>query len=174
MTLIFCCTQKQSKLFREKLSKYNVNIIDSSCDQLDENLPVVVTIPEGTFYAKVTPERIIDVYRGHAADLKIQTARLYDVDMEKYMSEPKYRKIVQSFYTHMDQITEWDSAHLKAALDQFATLHKELKLHVFSAIKIALLKTTRCPLLEDVLEALGKEEVEQRLEDFSTNYKARI
>ena len=57
---------------------------------------------------------------------------------------------------------------------QFSTTQKISQEHVLNAIKVALLKTTRCPQLEDVLEAYGKEEVEQRLEDFSVNYKSRI
>jgi len=174
MTLILCGTQKQIKLFREKLLKYNVNIMDSTCDQLDESLPVVLRVPEGDFFGRVTPERIVDVYKGHAFDLKLQTARLYDVNMEKYMSEPVYRKTVQAFYAYMDHIEKWDSEHIKLTLDEFVKTQKLAKEHIMNAVKMALVKTTRAPLLEDLLVAFGKEEVEQRLEDFSVNYKSRI
>lgn len=174
MALIFCSTEKQSKLFREKLVKYNTKIIDSTCDGLYENLPVVVRIPDGTFFSRVTPERIVDVYHGHADDLKIQTARLYDVDMEKFMSEPLYRKVVQAFALEIDHIETWDSSHIASALEHFYTTQTMKKELVNNAIKVALLKTTRCPLLLDVLTAFTKDEVTKLLEDFSSNYKRRI
>lgn len=173
MKIILCCTPKQLESFEEKIKKNNHKIIYSICNQLDESMPVVLRIPDGTFFARVTPNRIQEVIADRADDLKIQTSRLYDVSMEKYLSEPVYRKAVQSLYTQLEHLSNWEKASLLKELETlYSTQHLSSEL-ISNAIKMAIIKTTRGPELVILLEEFGKQEVLLRFNEYLNKYKNR-
>jgi len=174
MTIILCCTKEQSTQFKEELSKYNHKVIESKCDKLEESMPVVMTIPDGTFYGRVTPDRILEVIVDTAGDLKIQTARLYDVEMEKYFSEAVYRASVFSFYKQINQLVKWDKENIIKNFEQFCKTQTLSNTQIIDSLKMALIKTTRGPGLTELLEAFGKKEVCSRIENYLEKYKYRF
>ena len=174
MTLVVCGLKLDDAFKNGKLKKYNIDILESECTHLDESNPVVIRFPEGIFYGRVTQDRIIDIIKDRADDLKIQTARLYDVDMEKYLSEPMYRKIVQAFHAFVKECDKWEKKSLKKALDDFYDNQSLPEETIKEAIKMALLRTTRGPHLDETLRAFGKTETLARLSHYLQNYKHRI
>lgn len=174
MTLLLCGRHKQLKEFTEILDKKNVEYIVSSCEGLDESLPVIIRFPDAVFYHRVTEQRLMDVVRGHADDLKIQTARLYDVEMEKYFSEPVYRKTVRLFLHELEDLEEYSPKKLEKVVHAFIEDHV-LKDHLsLDAIKMALIKTTRGPEVLDLLLCFGLKESIKRLEQYLIDYKHRV
>jgi (2Fe-2S) ferredoxin len=174
MTLLLCGSNRQLDEFKKILDRKDVDYVVSHCEGLDESLPVMIRFPGAVFYGRVPEERIMDVVKGHADDLKIQTARLYDVEMEKYFSEPIYRKTVQLFLHEFEDLDEFTPKKVKKLVNNFIEEHI-LKEHLsLEAIKMALIKTTRGPELDDLLLCFGQKESIKRLEQYLIDYKHRV
>ena len=173
MTILLCTLPSQIQKFKEKIERYNVTVIETTCPELEESMPLVIRIPENEFYQRVSVERIIDVIRGHAGDLKVQTARLFDVSMKKYISEPKYRQLVKDFRREVDTLEKWNSDTILKVIEQLSNGDKVKRLDLVNAVKMALIKTTKCPPLEVVMEAYGKKEFFERIQSYLVNYKYR-
>jgi len=174
MALIVCGSSKQNELLKAKLGFYKKPVIDAKCPELELMGPVIVRIPEGDFYGNVTLDRVYDVARDNAGDLKIQTARLYDVEMEKFLSEPKYRKVITELSFVIAGVNSWDKDTIHEALNGFYPTQELSKAFVDQTIQMALLKTTKAPEALALLLAFNKKEVEKRFSDYLKYYKNRI
>jgi|LGOV01.1.fsa_nt_gb (2Fe-2S) ferredoxin len=151
-----------------------VKIINTTFVSMKESYPVVLRYPEGSFYGHVSIDRVSDVIGGYADDLKIQTARFFNVEMKKYISEEKYRLIVIEFFDYLDQISPLVSDNISKGITTFSEKFNFIELEVIDTLKMALIKTTKGPLLSDLIEALGKVETENRLNIYLNKYKYRI
>ena len=174
MKLVVCCTPGEMKQFEEKLQRFDVDIIVSECYKLDDSLPVVMRFPMGEIYGRVTSDRIIEVFKGYAGELKIPTARLYDVVMEKYLSEPVYRKTVREFIIVINHLTEWDDNLISEMVNAFVKTQQLLPELVANAIKMALVKTTKVATVPVLLMAFGREESIRRFKAYLSKYRHRI
>lgn len=151
-----------------------VKVISTKYTGIEESYPVVFRVPEGTLYGHVSMDRMSDVIGGHANDLKIQTARLFTVEMKKFVSEEKYRLMVIEFLENFEQIKPLESNVISDAITSLCKKHNFLKQEVIDSLQMALIKTTKGPLLYDLIEALGKEETENRLIEYLQKYKYRF
>lgn len=156
------------------LNDSNVKILDTTFTGVEENQPVIFRINDKSFYGPVTTNRIIDVIKGNADDLKIQTARLFNVEMMKYISELKYREIVKLFSSYITKIDQYDKDLITKEIYDFCQKNNFQEYDVFASIQIALIKTTRGPALADLIVGFGKKETEHLLNEFLTNYKHRF
>jgi len=175
MTILLCCTPEQRKDLDKVFAKYDkLEIIESTCDELEESMPLFIHMPDATFYGHVTPDRVRDVIAGRADDLKIQTARLFDVSMETYKREPMHRRAVKLFRWHLDKIDECTTVNIAEELDDFCKKYELKKQDVVCAVKMALIGTTKGPALPELMTALHKKEAFARIDKYLADYKYRI
>ena len=151
-----------------------IKIIETKYSGIDESFPVVFRYPEGVFYGHVFSDRINDVIGGNADDLIIQTARTFTVEMKKYVSEEKYRLMVIGFFEYLDQIKPFVSDVISKGINTFSIKHKYLEKELIEVLQMALIKTTKGPLIADLIEAFGKAETEKRLKKYLKLYKYRF
>jgi len=175
MRTLVMCQDELSKKEQNILAKHpNVQVVLSPCDELDESQPVVFKLPEKVFYGQVVPERLVDVIVGRADDLKIQTARLYNVEMGKFQSEPIYRKLVQQFKEELEELTEFSATKLRKEIKAFVKSKNVKEWDLIAPLKIAVFGTTKGPDLSIVMELLGQKESLKLVDTFLSNYKYRI
>lgn len=173
-TLLFC-TKKLSKQEQEAIDKYpDVDVILTKCEQLEESDLVVCQLPDIIFYGHVTPDRIKDIIFRRADDLKIQTARLFDVAMKTYKSEPKYRTMIWALYDELSDLSTWNEESIKDLLKEMKHQFKLSKQDVEYAVKMALIKTTKGPQAVDLLVGLGWKKIKELLDDYKAFFKYRI
>jgi glutamyl/glutaminyl-tRNA synthetase len=151
----------------EKFKK--ARIIETEFEGMEESSPLVYHVNQNAFYQFVSMKRLQDVISGYADDLKVQTAKLHNVEMMKYMSESVYRKIVQDVLNKIED----NQPITKEYLEKFVKNGIRMD-EVTSALKMALIKTTKGPNVFDLLEALGTKESLIRFEAYLKNYKYRI
>ena len=175
MTTILIDPSNYDEDLQDIIKKHpNVTIINTKFVSMEESYPVVFRYPEGSFYGNVTIDRLRDVIWGNADDLKIQTARFFSVEMNKYISEEKYRLIVIQFFNYLDQIDPLLSDNISQAITTFSKKYSFHEKDVIDTVKIALIKTTKGPLLKDLIEAFGRIETESRLKIYLNKYKYRF
>lgn len=174
MNIIICCKPDEHHLYKAKVNDLKHKIIFSDCEQLDEQMPIVVTLPNIEFYGHVSPKRLPEIFHDGADDLKIQTARLYDVDMEKFLSESQYRKLVISFEHIIEDVDTWTTETLQQLLDEFVARQTQQKHVVLEALKMALIKTTKGPTVLSILEAFGQKQTLQNIHQYLHKYKNKI
>jgi glutamyl/glutaminyl-tRNA synthetase len=173
-TLLFCA-KKLTKQEQEIVATYpNVDVILTRCEQLDESNRVVIQLPDITFYGNVTPDRIKDILIRRADDIKIQTARLFDVSMKTYRSDVKYRSLVWDLYDELEDLFDWNEDAIDDILTSLQHHHKLSKQDTEYAIKMALIKTTKGPKVEDLLVGLGWKKIKELLDDFKSHSTYRI
>lgn len=173
-TLLFCA-KKLSKKEQEILESFpNIDLILTRCEELDESDRVVIQLPDITFYGHVTPDRIRDILIKRADDIKIQTARLFDVSMKTYRSDVKYRALVWDLYDELEDLSKWNEVSIKDVLKVLQKEHKLSKKDTEYAIKMALIKTTKGPEVEDLLVGLGWSKIKELLDEFKSHNKYRI
>ncbi|QMS84391.1 hypothetical protein [Candidatus Xianfuyuplasma coldseepsis] len=174
MNIILCCNEEDQSLYLQKIKDSKHKILFSSCDQLEESLPVVVTLPDINFYGHVSPKRLPELFHNSADDLKIQTSRLYDVEMEKYLSESQYRKVVIALQHRLEDLTSWTLESLQRTLDDFLQTQSMQSHIVIETIKMALIKTTKGPDVISLLYGLGQQESLRRMSHYLQYYKHKI
>lgn len=158
--------------YKEKYKK--VRILTSEFHGIDESFPVVFRVPEGIFYHQVSKKRLEDVIAGHADDLIVQSARVFSVEMKRYVSEPIYRKLVKEFFDILEDSTTFSSAYLVLELNQFVKEHDISQDMIVNPLKMALIKTIKGPSLPVLMDALGKQECLKRIEEYLRNYRYRM
>jgi hypothetical protein len=157
------------------LAKYpNIRVILTVCDGLDESRTVVMTLPEGTVYGHVFPNRLIDVIAKRADDLKLQSAFLYDISMNPYKNEPIYRTNVLQFLPELQQMESFDVPALESLITAYQATHHMSEEQLIHPLKMALVQTTRGPALPAVLAGLGKQESLARIDQYLKQYKYRL
>jgi len=175
MKTLIMCQGELSKKEKDVLAKHpNVQVVLTDCTELDESQPVVFKLPERVFYGHVSHDRLVDVIVGRADDLKIQTARLYNVEMGTYQSEPKYRKFVTKFKEELEELSEFKAGQIRKEIKSFCAKHDLDDRDIVNPLKIALIGTTKGPDLSDVMELLGAKESFNLIDNFLSNYKYRI
>ncbi len=151
-----------------------IKLLESSFTGLDESYPVAFRVPDGIFYANVTEKRLVDVITGHADDLIIQSARVFSVEMKKYISEPIYRKLVKDFLDILEDLSDFSSPYLVMEMNQFIKNENLVETEIINPLKMALIKTIKGPSVAVLLEALGKDESVRRIKDYLRNYRYRF
>ncbi|MDC0558790.1 hypothetical protein OAO42_00110 [Candidatus Izimaplasma bacterium] len=173
-TILIDLNNYDENLEKEFKRHSKVKIINTEFINLDESQPVIFRMPDSTFYESVTLERLSDVIAGHADDLKIQTSRLFDVETKKYVSEFKYRQMVALFLPHIDEIQEYNRDSIAKTITTFSKENNLKEQDVIGALKMALIKTIKGPLLPDILEGYGKEKSEELIKKYLRSYKRRF
>ncbi len=179
MTTLICCDEGKFNEFEKQLEKMDkVKIIKTKCFGLDELQPVVLKLPEGIFYGNVTTDRMKEVAYGSAGDLKIQTARLFDITMKKYMSESQYRDIVNQFRKGILSIDELTIDNIEKLIKEVSEVIIDDYLlkdfDVTNSIMVSLIKSTKGPDLVTLVYYLGKNEVIKRIDAYLSKYKHRL
>lgn len=162
-----------------ELSKYkekhkNVRVLESTFTGLEESNPIAFRVPEGIFYSNVTESRLRDVMAGYADDLIVQSAKIFSVEMKRFVSEPIYRKHVREFLEIIEDLKDFSSPYLTLEINQFTTRLKINEDDLVNPMKMALIKTTIGPILPVLMDALGKEECIDRIKDYLYNYRYKI
>lgn len=175
MTIILLDPINYDKSIKNIIEKHsNVKVIHTIFSGIEESYPVVFRVPEGSFYGHVSTERLSDVIAGHADDLKIQTARFFTVEMKKFISEEKYRLMVIDFFDYLKGINPINSDNVSIEINNFCKEFDYMEQEVTDSLKMALIKTTKGPLLCDLIEAFGKKETKNRLSVYLNKYKYRF
>jgi glutamyl/glutaminyl-tRNA synthetase len=168
-----------SNNYDNELSKYkekytNIRILESTFTGLEESYPIAFRVPDGIFYANVTESRLSDVISGHADDLIVQSARIFSVEMKKFVSEPIYRRYVKDFLEIVEDLQDFSSPFVTFEINQFVTKFNIAEDELINPMKMALIKTTIGPSLPILMDALGKKECIVRLKDYLYNYRYRM
>lgn len=167
-----------SSNYDTELSKYKekykrVRLLESTFTGLEESDPIVFRVPDGVFYANVSEDRLGDVITDNADDLIVQTARIFNVEMKMFVSEPIYRKYVKDFLEIVEDLTDFSSPYLTLEINQFITKLNIKESDLTNPMKMALIKTTTGPTLPVLMDALGKKECILRIKEHLYNYRNR-
>jgi glutamyl/glutaminyl-tRNA synthetase len=159
------------KDFKELEQKYkNSVVIESDFIGIEESGPLVYRVDDDTFFGEVTENDLAQILLGHKDELRLQTAKIFDVEMKRYMSEPTYRKILAKL---LDTIKNTDMMYDDLLFEYSKESSFDLDV-IMSVFKMALIKTTKGPSLFSILEVLTKEEVIKRIEKYLYDYRYRI
>lgn len=161
------------KSLDERMKKHpKIRLLHSSFVGLEENQPIVYSVTDEAFYGGVKEELLEEVLYGHSDELKIQTSRVFNVEMKKYISNLKYRDIVKKFLSMID-----DESNIELDIKQLFSnfvVEDMTKKEVEDVLKIALIKTVLGPDLTVLMEAYGIKEVVKRYQEFLKQYKFRF
>lgn len=168
-----------SKFYEKNLEQIKkdfpkTKIIETKFSNLEELNPIVLRIPNGTFYKNVPYNRIVDVIAGRGNDIKIQTARLFNIEMKKYMSEQVYRKHVKVFMNELLKHDDFNREVIREIITNYIAKMDITYNELVNPLMMALIGTTKGPQIADLLLAFGKEDAITQIKNYLDKYKHRI
>lgn len=180
MNLLVCtnkhCQNNQSEETYKELMNYveDVNFMHASCMDFCEQGPVVLVLPETTFYHHVTKDDVKALLQGDLSDHIIPTKDLYQPAMEIYRSDPMHRRTVKLFRYQLEKMKAHDWRSIREILPIFQAKYDVIEDSLLGAVKIALLGTTKGPDLPKLIDMLGIDETYDRIDRYLQDNKYRI
>lgn len=180
MKILVCknkhCRNKQTEDTYKELMNYveDIEFMHSSCMDLCDYGPNVLTFPEGAFYQAVTKDRVDDLIHHKAEDLRHPSQRLHDESMELYYSDPMHRRTVKLFRWHLDKLGDFEWRTIRESISIFKDKYDVRGMALTFPVKMALIGTTKGPDLPKMLQFMGKELAFKRIDQYLSDNKYRI
>jgi (2Fe-2S) ferredoxin len=170
------CQKNGSEETYKELMNYveDVHFMHASCIGLCEEGPIVLVLPETTFYRGITDDLVDALIKGELEDQIIPTEDLYHPDMERYRSDPMHRRTVKLFRYQLEKMKAHDWRSIREILPIFKDKYDVSEDSLPGAVKIALLGTTKGPDLPKLIDMLGIDETYNRIDQYLQDNKYRI
>lgn len=152
----------------------DVHFMHASCMDLCDRGPVVLSLPDTTFYHSVTKDDVRLLIEGDLQDHIIKEEELYQPDMEVFRSDPMHRRTVKLFRYQLEKMKAHDWRSIREIIPIFQAKYDVPKESLLGSVKIALLGTTKGPDLPKLIDMLGIKETYSRIDQYLQDNKYRL
>ena len=169
------CRSKETDKVLDKLKTIEGIEFDySSCMDLCDYGPNVITLPNLKLYGAVTEDDIEELIKGNREELLHPKDRIFDeLAIQELRDDPMHKRTIKLFRYQLEKQLDLSVEGLRLFLSTFKDKYDVVDVLFTDHLKIAMFGTAKGPNLEKLIHYLGKRETIRLFDNYLSNAHQR-